>query len=269
MKTITNPHFGIIITRHVRSVETNNYWNHSILCINKLYKNIKIVIIDDNSDKNFVRPLLNVEQYKNVFIIQSEYKGAGEMLPYYYFIHNHFFDNALIMHDSVFLHNRVAYEKLILSNVQVLPLWFFFPDKENLVDRMNIASNLTNFHLIKPKLELDISTSIMPYDKWYGCFGVQSFINRNFLLKIQEKYTITNLVHVVKKRSDRQTLERIMGCIFFTEYNNKSNKNIPIRKSILGNIMTYQNFGYSFSQYRQDLKQGKINKSVVKVWTGR
>ena len=48
--------FGFIITRHVNSENTNRYWNHSIKLLRRLYPNNKIIIIDDNSDKNFLLP---------------------------------------------------------------------------------------------------------------------------------------------------------------------------------------------------------------------
>ena len=40
--------FGFIITRHVNSVKTNNYWNHCVKLIRTFYPLRKIIIIDDN-----------------------------------------------------------------------------------------------------------------------------------------------------------------------------------------------------------------------------
>ena len=104
----------------------------------------------------------------------------------------------------------------------------------------------------------------MPHLKWYGCFGVQSYINRNFLLQVEDKYNITNLISSVSCRADRCCLERIMGCIFFNE-----NPTILKTKSLFGNIMKYQTWGYTFDEYQDNLKKGTIPKSVVKIWTGR
>ena len=47
--------FGFIITRHVTSKTTNNYWNHSVKLLRTLYPLKKIVIIDDNSNQEFVK----------------------------------------------------------------------------------------------------------------------------------------------------------------------------------------------------------------------
>jgi hypothetical protein len=100
--------------------------------------------------------------------------------------------------------------------------------------------------------------------KWYGCFGCQSYINHDFLLSIENKYNISNMIHVIQNRNDRCCLERILGAIFFTEY-----QKIINNKSLLGNIMKYQKWGYSYADYQKDLKKGTIPKAIVKIWTGR
>jgi hypothetical protein len=105
---------------------------------------------------------------------------------------------------------------------------------------------------------------MMPKQNWYGCFGIQTYINRDFLLNIESKYNITNMLSQVKCRSDRCCLERIMGCIFFTE-----NKSISEKKSLFGDIMKYQTWGYTFDEYINNLKKGTIKRPVVKIWTGR
>ena len=92
-------HFGFIITRHVNSERTNKYWNLCIRCIRRYYNNT-IIVIDDNSNKSFIKADF---EYKNVQFIQSEFPGAGELLPYYYFHLNKYFNNAVIIHDSVFI----------------------------------------------------------------------------------------------------------------------------------------------------------------------
>ena len=116
--------FGFIITRHVNSEKTNRYWNHSVKLLKTLYPNKKIVIIDDNSNQNFVKAEFD---YKNVEIINSEFPGSGEILPYYYFLKNKYFENAVILHDSVFFHKRIPFEAF--GKLNVLPLLYFNDDK--------------------------------------------------------------------------------------------------------------------------------------------
>ena len=101
--------YGFIITRHVNSEKTNKYWNHCVKCLRTLYPMKKIVIIDDNSNQLFLKSEF---EYKNVEIINSEFKGRGELLPYYYYFKNKFFENAIIIHDSIFFHKRINFESI-------------------------------------------------------------------------------------------------------------------------------------------------------------
>lgn len=251
--------FGFIITRHVNSEQTNKYWNNSVKLLRTLYPLQKIIIIDDNSIQKYVKSEFN---YKNIQVIHSEFKGRGELLPYLYYLKTKFFENAIILHDSVFFHKRVNFEKL--DGINVIPLWHFNSDKENVNNTLRITRNLLNSYNIQEKIQLNDSFISLSHLKWYGCFGVQSYINHNFLKYIESKYKITNLVPAVKCRLDRCSLERIFGCIFFTE-----NQKILNKKSLLGNIMSYQKWGYSFEQYNNDIHNKKIPKLIVKVWTGR
>jgi hypothetical protein len=119
--------FGFILTRHVNSETSNRYWNHSVKLLRRLYPERKIVIIDDNSNQNLVKADYN---YNNIEIIQSEFPGRGELLPYYYYIKHKFFENAIILHDSVFIHRRINFN--VLNGMKVLPLWHFNADNENI-----------------------------------------------------------------------------------------------------------------------------------------
>jgi hypothetical protein len=252
--------YGFIITRHVNSELTNKYWNNCIQCLRRFYPYKKIVIIDDNSNKDFVVPFYD---YKNIEIIESEFHGRGELLPYYYFIKQKFFDNAVIIHDSVFFHIRVNFEKLI--GVNVLPFWHFYSDNESLNNSVQIASVLNNSSEIANKLSFHDKVLGMDKSNWFGCFGSQAFINHDFLLYLERKYKISKMTTVVTSRKDRCCLERIMGVIFYSEYPSISKK-----KSLLGFIFKYQNFGnYTYENYEEDVKNNKLPRPIVKVWTGR
>jgi len=252
--------FGFIITRHINSENTNIYWNQSIKLLRTFYPKIKIVIIDDNSDEKYIKPFNN---YENIEIIKSDFTGSGELLPYYYFIKNKFFENAIILHDSIFFHKRINFE--ILNGNKVLPIWHFNPDKENIKQTLFILSYLNNSENIQKKITLNDNVIGMPQIKWYGCFGSQCYINHTFLLELEKKYNITNLVNIIKDRTARCCLERIIGCIFFTE-----NPILFKSKSLLGDIMLYQKWSdYTFEKYKKNLQDGFVPKPIVKVWTGR
>ena len=88
---------------------------------------------------------------------------------------------------------------------------------------------------------------------------------KNFLLQLENKYGISNLVNIIQNRSDRCCLERILGCLFSTE-----NTNLIKRQSLFGNIMTHQKWcDYNYEKYIFNLKKGIIPNAVVKIWTGR
>jgi len=252
--------YGFIITRHVNSEITNKYWNHAIRCIRRFYPYRKIIIIDDNSNQLFVKPEYD---YKNIMVIKSEYPGRGELLPYYYFYKNKFFENAVILHDSVFFHKRINFEKFVLQGTNVIPLWHF-DYQEDKGHTLRIITHLKNYDKIIEKINEDQVQlfSFRSSSIWHGCFGVQSYINHEFLSLIQNKYKLFNLLNVITTRKNRCCLERIMGAIFYTEY-----PNLYKCPSILGNIWKYSKWGYSFQEYIQNYKKHK--NPLIKVWSGR
>ncbi len=258
--------FGFIISRHVNSYNTNKYWNNSVKLLRTIYPNCKIVIIDDNSNQQFV----NAEHdYNNVQIIQSEFPGRGELLPYYYYIKHKFFDNAVILHDGVFIHKRINFEKLI--GIQVMPIWHFEQNNEHLNNTLRIASSLKNSSNVRRHVEINLKDKPIMLmgeklmgEKWVGCFGGQSYINHEFLLRMDSKYKITNLVNVIKNRPDRCCLERILGVLFFIE----KDKNLKT-KSLFGKIHDHQQWGYMYTKYEKDFMNNKLKKPIIKVWTGR
>ena len=253
--------FGFIILRHVNSEKTNKYWNHSIKNIRTNYPLVKIVIIDDNSNYDFVKSEFD---YKNIEVIKSEFHKRGELLPYVYYLKYKWFDYAFIFHDSVFLHKRINIGKIIAMNINVLPLWHFEPDKENVNNTIRISNYLRNNSDIQQSLLMNKVVLGLDFSKWYGCFGGQCFIKYDFLKYIENKYKLTNLIQPIKCRKDRSCFERIIGTIFFSE-----DKNMYKIKSLFGSIFTDQNWGYNYDDYEKDFNNKNIKKKIVKVWTGR
>jgi len=196
-----------------------------------------------------------------VHVIESEFIGRGEILPYYYFYKYHFFNNAVIIHDSIFFHKRINFDAVKFN---VLPLWHFNSDKENVENTIRLTHSLKNNSEILNALT-NIDFVGFKKNKWFGCFGLQSYINYNFLSFIQKKYLLFNLLNFVTNRSDRCCLERLLGIIFFT-----NQKYLYTQKSLLGNILTYSKWLYSYEEYCNFLEKNKGSYlPVVKVWTGR
>jgi hypothetical protein len=252
--------FGFIITRHVNSEQTNKYWNHNIKLIRTNYPLKKIVIIDDNSNYAFVKAEFD---YKNVEIIQSEYPGRGELLPFVYFLRHKWFNNAVIIHDSTFIHKRIPFERI---KTPVLPFWHHPYDKEHLSNLLRIGSYLKNPSFIRQKLAgSEINILSMSDDKFNLCFGGQCYINHSFLANLERKYKISNLVNAITCRKDRCGFERILGLLFNNEY-----KGIKVFPSFNGDIRTHHlSFNYNFDQYINDFNNKIIHGIMIKVWTGR
>jgi hypothetical protein len=252
--------YGFIITRHVTSEETNKYWNQSVKLIRTFYPTKQIVIIDDNSNQEFIK---SDYEYDNLIIIKSEYPARGELLPFIYFLKYKWFDNAIIIHDSVFIHRRIPFE---IFKCPVLPLWHHPKDKENINNLVRITSYLKNNYKLYSKI-YDNETNMLwiNNNKYNICFGCQCFINLKFLERLESKYKITNLVNAVNCRTDRCSLERVIGLLFNEEF--EQLKNI---KSLFGEITNHhKSFKYHYPEYWNDFQKGKIVHPIVKIWTGR
>jgi hypothetical protein len=256
-----NNSFGFIMTRYVNSVITNKYWNQSVKLIRTIYPLKQIIIIDDNSNQDFVKSEHN---YENITIIQSQYPQRGELLGYIYFLQYKWFNAAIIIHDSLFIHKRINFTKF---NLPVLPLWHHQYDKENINNILRLSSVLKNNKNLVKKLTKNedmysFSFSNINFDL---CFGCQCYIKLNFLEMLERKYKISNLVNVVRNRTDRCSLERIMGVLFCQEY-----PKLLLIKSLFGKILQYPKaYSYSYEEYCNDIKNKKKIPVFTKVWTGR
>jgi len=252
--------YGFIITRHVNSESTNKYWNQCVKLIRTIYPLRKIVIIDDNSNPSYLKSDFD---YKNLTIIQSEFPGRGELLPYYYYLKYKWFPNAVIIHDSLFIHKKILFDTF---QMPVIPLWHHIYDKENQNNIIRIASALSNNRQLLRKIRENESFELgIKSDKFNLCFGGQCYIKLSFLEHLQNKYNITNLVHSVRNRTDRCSLERVLGLLFCEEYP----KLVKIN-SLFGDILTQPRaFNYNYNDYIQGLSKRRILNPFVKVWTGR
>jgi hypothetical protein len=200
---------GFIITRCIRDKNHDIFWKMSINFIRKIYKDNLIVIIDDNSNQELVSSI----DYHNIILIQSEFPGAGELLPYYYFHKFKLFDKAVIMHDSVYIKQYKNFDSI----QDIVFLWNFDSSIENYpgASKEHIDDNkkmLMNLNMSDKLIEL-----YKTKEKWYGCFGVMSVIKHDFLKSLQDKYNFLNLINYVTCRKDRFTLERIFGLLCYSE----------------------------------------------------
>lgn len=252
--------YGFILTRKVISERTNRYWNESVAAIRRLYPDKEIVVIDDNSNEELT---IDNSKIENVRFIKSEFVGAGELLPYYYLHKYRFFPKAIILHDSVFFQKKINFD--LFSSFPVMPLWHF-NYQEDRGNAIKLIARMTNTHVIRQKLSGDTvqAFSFKRSDKWRGCFGCQAFISLDFIDFLQKKYNLISMVHLIKTRKDRCSLERIIGVIFNTEFPFLTNNKF----SLLGDIWRYQKWGLKYEEYVSNKEKFK-NFPILKVWTGR
>jgi hypothetical protein len=235
---------GFIMLRHVNSETSNNYW---IICYNqirKFYPTNKILLIDDNSNYDLISKDIELAM-TNTTIIQSEYKGRGEILPYYYYLSNKLFDIAVVIHDSVFIQRYIDFGTDNRFIWEFEHHWDNMTDESKMINVLNNKEELYDYYLNK--------------SLWKGCFGTMTIINHDFLKILENKYNISNLVNYITCRQDRMALERVFGCLFAKE----NDKNTP---SMLSNIHKYCCVG----QYYQWYIENRIHDDpIIKLWSNR
>ncbi len=228
---------GFIVLRHVKNENTNKYWIHCYNCIRQYYPENNIIIIDDNSDYSFIT---EKKLYKTT-IINSEYPGRGELLPYYYYLQNKFFDSAVIIHDSVFINK---YIDLQVDKYKIL--WSFKHTWDSVSNETKLLSVFN---------DTELNAFYENKSLWDGCFGCMSIITHDYLLEINNKYNINNLLPFVLNRTDRCAFERVIACLL-----HKDEK----RESLLGDIHSYCKWGITFAN-----REKYNHLPMIKVWTGR
>ena len=239
---------GFIISRHVNSKITDYYWKECYTCIRKLYDN-PIMIIDDSSNKEFLTE--NIALTNCTVIYDREYKGVGELLPYYYFHKLKPFDSAVIIHDSIFIQKHISFEMEEKESVRFL--WTFKRVWDNgifnLIDEL--CMDLFNYYEL---MELYKTSG------WHGGFGCMSVIKWDFLDTINRKHKLFDtMMFKIRSRDYRSALERVIPLVCF--YNDPSIKN-----SFFGDIHDYMRWGTNYTDY---LTQDMSSYSIVKVWSGR
>ena len=229
--------YGFIILRHINNELSNKYWIRCINSIRQYYPENNILIIDDDSDYNFIT---NETLYKTT-IINSEYPRRGELLPYYYYLHNKLFDVAIIIHDSVIFNK---YIDISVENYKFL--WGFEHNWDQVEDETRII-NIFN--------DLELTEFYKNKHLWKGCFGAMAIITHDYLIYINNKYDISKLLELILNRYNRCSFERVIACLLQKE------GNIDI---LLGDILNYCNWGIHFNEI-----DNYKHLPLIKYWSGR
>ena len=257
-KEFFEKNYSIFILRHINNDITNKYWLYNYNCIREHYKNIKIIIIDNNSSNIFLE---KDKDYPNIEFIYHNESKDGEYLLYYHYFLTKYTKYALLIHDSVFIHKQI--HNLICED-DFIPLWSFKSDM--------IFKNYENL-VIKLLNKLNYSDELIQINKkknlWDGTFGCMSIISIKYLNNIFNKYKLENLLNNINNRPNRMCFERIISIIYY--HNN--NKNV---KFLINNIhkwlknlnLTNKAWGsLTWNNYHNNNKLKNLN--IVKVWSGR
>lgn len=235
---------GFIIIRHVNNHLSDFYWKECYTCIRKWYDN-PIMIIDDSSSKEFL--IENLALVNTTVIYDTTHPGAAELLPYYYFHLLHPFDKAIILHDSVFLQQR-----LNVSPEPVQMLWTFPHHWDDEIFHL-IDALLVGLPHYKELLSLYWQKS-----KWDGCFGMMCSIDWTMMDSLNRNYQLWDtLLPKITKRENRMALERVLGLLIAHHYGHTPTS--------LGDIHSYMKWGLTFPEY---LTNDKL-LPLMKVWSSR
>ena len=235
---------GFIILRHISKQEHDKYWIECYNSIRKYYLDNPIVIIDDNSNYDYIT---NKELY-NCTIIKSEFPQRGEFLPYYYYLKFKFFEIAVIIHDTVFINKYIDF------NInKYMFLWDFEHNWDQIEDETKMI-----------KLFNDIELTKFYENKllWKGCFGGMCIIEYDYLKYINNKYNLDLLIPHITTRYNRCSFERVIACLLL-----KNCKNDEL--SLLGNIHKYCMWGVNYNFYIYINKYKCENLPIIKIWSGR
>jgi len=256
-KTFFEKFYTIYITRHICDDETSQYWRHNYKCIRKNYAHVNIVVIDDESNPEY---LDNDESNCDVSFIKSEFPCRGELLPFYYYHRDRPTPYAIFIHDSSFIHGNIHE---LLNRSGFASFWSFSPlawQNELKDDMEDILANIPNGHKLLKLYENSIS--------WSGCFGCICSISIEYLDKMNATFSfLDSLLPIINTRTRRMCIERLLSLMHYT----MTNKDIPF---LFNDIWSWCNdtfkksWGLTWNDYQ--LKYGRYRKHVVmKIWSGR
>ncbi len=228
---------GFIVLRHVNNAKSNDYWIHCVKCIRDYYPENKILIIDDNSNYDFIT---TQDLYKTT-IIQSEYPKRGELLPYYYYLHNKLFDVAVFIHDTVYINKYIDFN---VNKYKIL--WSFEHYWDQIDDERRMLGIFNN---------KELSDFYDNKNLWKGCFGGMSIITHDHLTHINSKYDLSKLLDYVLCRYNRCSFENVIACLLQKE---------GVEEFLLGNIHKYCRYRIDFDE-KDDYK----HLPIIKCWAGR
>ncbi len=240
-----------VILTHIRDAADDDMFHRCYDSIREFYPTVPVVAIDDNSSYP-----MSLNENDDFTVVQSEYPGAGEILPYYYFLKYRWASKMIFLHDSMRVIRPFTAEEL---KDPVKFHWYFethawdaFYPAIDLLSKLNHASDLIHFNT--------------QHHLWYGCFGVASTVDLDALQQVEDKYNMTEiLAQNVYCRNQRCALERIYALIMFKEGYLK-----PESCANFGEIFSHPSaYTHIPEEGINAIKNSDYPHAIVKTWRGR
>jgi hypothetical protein len=249
--------------RHVSSKITDLYWKESYSAIRRFYPLAPIMIVDDSSDRRFLREDIHLTHCTVIY--DTKNKGRAEFLPYYYFHTLKPFSKAVILHDSVFLQaplmclfsrGGAEQEQTGIQFLWSIPHYHDDPIQKEIHELIDAL----------PIKEREDVRSMYEHTKanWKGTFGVMSVVDWQWLDEVEQRYHLfENWFPVLKNREYRCALERVFGLVAY--HHQPSRVKEPIFDSIQH---YYVRWGTTFMEYLSKYEDYGAYP-IIKVWSGR
>lgn len=251
--TVGGKTYVFVLLRHLQKPSDNDLWINSYNSIRRYYTN-KIVIIDDNSQLNTV----NGKLYQTD-ILTSDYAGAGETLPYYYFLMHRWADRMIFFHDTMFMYRPFRAEEV---DTDARFHWSFLnKDTTSIVRLKSFLPSLRNHEALLADVDHP--------EQWRACFGVAMVVGIHVVEAIEEKYKLfSTMPMMIRNRKDREMAERLVGLVMFHE------KIVSMDScDNFGDILEYpkafQSEWSNMASARYQLEQAGYGSAMMKVWRGR
>ena len=216
--------FGFLIPTHVCSLDSYKVFVECVVYLQTLYPLTPKIFFYDKEKSYDISKLDFMKDDKTISFETYRYCD-GELNVYKHFYEHHYFDLAIILHDSMVLKKNFTN----LDSIEDINfLWYFTNHRYQWVvneepkTEYNIEHKINNhqdliLHMINKSFnkENDFYKYAMDlYQRkfdWVGCYGSVSLIRYDFLKKLVEKTNLFNLIPNFKDKRDRMTLETIFS----------------------------------------------------------
>lgn len=191
----------------------------------------------------------------NTVVINSTLPpNRGELLPFYYLFMRRFSQNAVFIHDTVFLNSPIDSKYLNTSTYHYL--WTVRDSNE----ANQILEQRPSRILAMMDGGKELESLRQRADKWDICFGGMVVINLDFITQMfSDNNHLQVLIEAVDSRRGREAFERVVGVLLSRRCRTKV---------IHGNVMEDQDWLQNLDSCTKHLASGKGRK-MYKVWLAR